>query len=185
MKKVSEPIKWESSLFDWDYEADVPLVRIHNQMLTNLSIKRGDWVEITSTSTQKRIYRIARGSGRIKGLDYDTIMIDRDGVRDLDVKHLVNDRGYRTKRPASISYTLVASDCSTDHPDKKMECDVYSADWTIRKAPLLKRIVAHCSHPNFNYRIPIQIAFVSLFLGVLGFFVGCAGLIISIISLTS
>jgi hypothetical protein len=53
----------------------------------------------------------------------------------------------------------------------------YPCELTLSKSSLGERISAHWSHPNLAYRVPYQLAVLSLALGLVGFFLGIVSLI--------
>lgn len=164
-------ITGEASLFDGDFLSGDPMVRLNNGVFSRIGAKTGSWIKITSRTNGRSVYRIARGCGRsITYLPMDTVMIDMAACYELGVTGLVGSDGCREKTGRTIL---------NKHTQEANEA--YVADWDIRCATPLEQIEAVWRHPDRGYQVSIQIALVSLLVGVLGFVVGLAGMVISVV----
>lgn len=167
-------IKWEAPLPEDDLARGIPIIRICNNVFKQPEFNAGDWVKITSLINNKSIYRIAVGCNHsVRGMTLNTAMLDFAGVVELGTMTLTDEEtGKRTTRPESLTTSR------TEEPST-----VYAANWIIRPTSKLERIKAVCKHPDKGYQISMQVAFVSLLLGILGFIIGIASFVVSIIGL--
>lgn len=62
----------------------------------------------------------------------------------------------------------------TGRPD---ESGFYTCDLVIRKAKLTEKVRAHWKHPSLEYRVPFQLALLSLALGLIGLGLGIISLV--------
>lgn len=169
MKRQEIPIKWEATYLDRDAESSLPLVRLCSDVFKGGEIVCGTWVRIKSNTNHKVIYRIAKGCPKgVSGLDKDTIMVNTEDVFALGADELVDSNGRRIIRGKDI--------CIEDISNKTIQ-KVYSADWTVSMASLVDGLRAQWCHPDRGYRASMQIAYISLAVGVLGFITGLLGIL--------
>lgn len=126
------------------------LVRVWNELIPQLSSR---WVEIKNLDNGKTVYRMAKGVGKVNGhFPKEAIELDQNtALGELEIK-----------------------------PSCKDENGFYKCNLSIKQATPWQRLIALGSHPDPAYRYPMQIALISLFVGILGFISGVASLLVSL-----
>lgn len=165
-KRPQVEIEWETTYLETDSEFSYPLIRLSNNAYKRIGARCGEWLKIEAKSSGKVIYRIGRGCpNRVSGLKSNMAMLDANGAFELGVMSLLGEDGTRPRIENAIK---------VEGEDE--DWDVYSADWVISKASFIGRIKAQLRHPDRGYRASMQIAFISLAVGILGFLMGLIGL---------
>jgi hypothetical protein len=136
---------------------DFLIIRISNRLICGkdqVGIPTQSWVTLIDPKTGSKVCRRAKGvSDQHQFLQETEIEIDKGAV----LGDLQQSKGA---------------------PDLK---GFYKCDLLLRKATFLEKVNAIWSYPDTSMRIPLQISLISLVLGVLGFTIGLAGIILSII----
>lgn len=135
---------------------DFLIIRVCNSLITGKNpegFPSLSWVVLINPHTKDRVCR------RVKGTRQDQERLEANAI-EIDSATVLGELN-QLKRPLG-------------------DDGYYPCNLILKKANFFDRIMALWRYPEAGLRIPLQISLISLVLGVLGAFVGVAGIILSL-----